>query len=84
MLAATVKKERAALRKLARYLHQLGLIDATVDADGGDPDRQRTSPRRGEGSTARAGGECSRSRVRAWPAAAPARCSRAGRVGIWR
>ena len=27
---ATVKKERAALRKLARYLHQLGLIDATV------------------------------------------------------
>ena len=28
--AATVKKERAALRKLARYLHQLRLIDATV------------------------------------------------------
>ena len=28
--AATVKKERAALRKLARYLHQLGAIDATV------------------------------------------------------
>ncbi len=27
---ATVKKERAALRKLARYLHQLQLIDATV------------------------------------------------------
>jgi hypothetical protein len=27
---STVKKERAALRKLARYLHQLGLIDATV------------------------------------------------------
>ena len=27
---ATVKKERAALRKLARYLHQLRLIDATV------------------------------------------------------
>jgi site-specific recombinase XerD len=27
---ATVKKERAALRKLARYLHQLHLIDATV------------------------------------------------------
>jgi site-specific recombinase XerD len=26
----TVKKERAALRKLARYLHQLQLIDATV------------------------------------------------------
>ncbi|MGZ6565086.1 MAG: tyrosine-type recombinase/integrase [Solirubrobacteraceae bacterium] len=28
--AATVKKERAALRKLARYLHQLGRLDATV------------------------------------------------------
>ena len=28
--ASTVKKERAALRKLARYLHQLGAIDATV------------------------------------------------------
>ena len=27
---ATVKKERAALRKLARYLHQLGRLDATV------------------------------------------------------
>jgi integrase/recombinase XerD len=27
---STVKKERAALRKLARYLHQLRLIDATV------------------------------------------------------
>jgi site-specific recombinase XerD len=27
---ATVNKERAALRKLARYLHQLGLLDATV------------------------------------------------------
>ena len=27
---STVKKERAALRKLARYLHQLGLVDATV------------------------------------------------------
>jgi hypothetical protein len=27
---ATVKKERAALRKLARYLHQLGLLDVTV------------------------------------------------------
>ena len=27
---STVKKERAALRKLARYLHQLHLIDATV------------------------------------------------------
>jgi hypothetical protein len=27
---STVKKERAALRKLARYLHQLGLIDAMV------------------------------------------------------
>lgn len=27
---ATVKKERAALRKLARYLHQLGALDATV------------------------------------------------------
>jgi site-specific recombinase XerD len=27
---ATIKKERAALRKLARYLHQLGLLDATV------------------------------------------------------
>jgi integrase/recombinase XerC len=27
---ATVKKERAALRRLARYLHQLGLLDATV------------------------------------------------------
>jgi integrase/recombinase XerD len=28
--ASTVKKERAALRKLARYLHQLQLLDATV------------------------------------------------------
>jgi site-specific recombinase XerD len=28
--ASTVNKERAALRKLARYLHQLRLIDATV------------------------------------------------------
>ena len=28
--ASTVNKERAALRKLARYLHQVGLIDATV------------------------------------------------------
>jgi site-specific recombinase XerD len=28
--AATVKKERAALRKLAKYLHQLGALDATV------------------------------------------------------
>jgi site-specific recombinase XerD len=27
---STVKKERAALRKLARYLHQLQLLDATV------------------------------------------------------
>jgi len=27
---ATVKKERAALRELARYLHQLQLIDATA------------------------------------------------------
>ena len=27
---ATVKKERAALHKLARYLHQLGVLDATV------------------------------------------------------
>jgi site-specific recombinase XerD len=27
---STVKKERAALRKLARYLHQLGRLDATV------------------------------------------------------
>ena len=27
---STVKKERAALRKLARYLHQLQLVDATV------------------------------------------------------
>ncbi len=27
---STIKKERAALRKLAKYLHQLGLIDATV------------------------------------------------------
>jgi integrase/recombinase XerD len=27
---STVKKERAALRKLARYLHQLRLLDATV------------------------------------------------------
>lgn len=27
---STVKKERAALRKLARYLHQLHLVDATV------------------------------------------------------
>ena len=27
---STVKKERAALRKLARHLHQVGLIDATV------------------------------------------------------
>jgi len=27
---STVKKERAALRRLARYLHQLQLLDATV------------------------------------------------------
>ena len=42
---ATVKKERAALRELARYLHQLRLIDATVDADGRDPDRHGQRPR---------------------------------------